>query len=109
MKLRLTPTKRKDYRTSEALDKNNMTYLLWKVFPIEADLSKIEDTKGLRIWIAGDSVTEKWFLKEAHLPGSPRFPEGGYTAINEYGDFTYILYEEAILHPTMISKLKRKK
>lgn len=108
MKLRLTHTKRKDYKTSEALDKNNITYLIWQVFPIELDLTKIEEKIGLRIWIAGESVTEKWFMKEVHLPGSSGFSEGGYIAINPYGDLTYILHNEAILHPTLIKKRKTK-
>lgn len=108
MKLRLTHTKRKDYKTSEALDKNNITYLIWQVFPVEVDLTKIEEKIGLRIWIAGESVTEKWFMKEVHIPGSSGFSEGGYTAINPYGDLTYILNNEAILHPTLIKKRKTK-
>lgn len=109
MKLRLTPTNRKDYKTSQASDPNGMPYLLWEIFPAEVNLSTIGNKEGLRIWIAGTSITDKWFVRETHSPRSPRFPDGGYTAFNNYDEVTYILLEEAILHPTLLSKRKKKK
>jgi hypothetical protein len=109
MKLRLTQTNRKDYKTSQASDSNGMPYLMWDSFPTEVDLSIDEDVINSRIWIAGTSVSDKWFIKEVHLPGSPRFPKGGYTVVNNHKEVTHILLEEAILHPSSLSKRKKNK
>jgi hypothetical protein len=109
MKLRLTHTKRKDYKTSQALDNHNLPYLFWEVFPTDLDLANVESHKGLQIWIAGASSADKWFIKETHTPGSPGFAEGGYTAINNHAEVTYILPKQAILHPTALTKKKKKK
>lgn len=109
MKLRLTHTNRKDYKTSEASDSNGMPYLMWKTFPSEVNLSRMEDIINSRIWIAGTSISDKWYIKETHPPGSPRFPKGGYTVMNNYKEVSHILLEEAILHPSLLSKRKKNK
>lgn len=106
--MRLAHTKRKDYNTIEVQDHNNITYLVWEVFPVEVDLSAIEVKEGLRIWIAGTSLTDKWTVKKYHPAGSFGFAEGGYTAMSDQGEVTYISLTEAILHPTLIQKRKKK-
>lgn len=106
--MRLTHTKRRDYSTLEVVDHNNITYLVWEVFPTEADLSKVPMKEGLRIWIAGTSLADKWTIKQHHPVGSFGFPEGGYTAISGDGEVTYLSLNEAILHPTLIKKRKNK-
>lgn len=98
--MRLTPTNRKDYKTEKTTDKNGFPYLIWKQYPAQSELSNLKNVEGSRVWLAGSSISEKWFIVAKHEPNSPGFPDGGYTVKSSTGEVCDIWFNEAVLHPS---------
>lgn len=109
MKARLVSTNRKDYKTKMEYDPNGFPYLCWEVYPESLDPSKLDTLEGKRVWLAGTSMSDKWFITQRHEVGSPMFPSGGYTLVNVHKEVTNVLPQEVILHPSENSKRKNKK
>lgn len=111
MSLRLLQTNRKEYKTQINVDQNEFPFLTWKLYPSSKDLSNIDSPfiEGVRVWLAGTSLGDKWFIKRKHLPGEYMFPEGGYTLESPQEGITYVNYQEVILHPSFDKKPKQKK
>lgn len=101
MNIRLTPTNNKTHKTSEKQLDNGIPYLIWEEYPEQSCLSKKRNLEGARVWIAGSSKSEKWFVVSKHKKGEKKFPDGGFTLKNQYGEKTYVFYEEVVLHPSV--------
>lgn len=104
MTLRLNHARRKNYVTEEKELENGIPYLVWKKYPKNRKLDPLT-SKGLRVWIAGSSPSEKWFIHEHREPGTIGFQNGGYVLKDHIGYKTYVEYQEVILHPSI--KLKK--
>lgn len=103
--MRSAPTNRKEYKTEETVDSRKFPYLYWKKFPVKADLLKLKNVIEVRIWLAGTSSSEKWYITHKHEVGSKKIPEGGYTVKDSKGEVCNIWFNEAIVHPTILKKL----
>lgn len=99
MPLRTTPANRKNYKTGVKSVLPGIVYFYWKKFPSSKKLDP-RQAIGANIWLAGTSASSDWKITEHHSPGSPGWPEGGYTvkSIRE-GEKAYVFYDEVILHP----------
>lgn len=99
MTLRLNHARRKNYKTEEKELPNGIPYLVWKKYPKNKKLDP-ENAIGVRVWIAGESPSSTWFVKEHRKPGSSGFKDGGYVLRDKIGYKTYVEYDEVIIHPS---------
>jgi len=96
--MRLKPTNRKEFKTGEEKLASGIMYLVWNKAPDELKHMEEKDL-GKRVWVAGTSSSDIWFLKSIHEIGDKFFPEGGYTVRNKKGEEMSLFYNEAIIHP----------
>ena len=99
MTLRLNHARRKNYVTEEKELKNGIPYLVWKKYPKNKKLDP-ENSLGVRVWIAGESPSSTWTVKEHRKPGTVGFKDGGFVLIDKFSNLTYVEYDEVIIHPS---------